>query len=164
MNIKNIKSNNNGFYYYKTDEFATIDIRYYFNYENTKENYIKAKILSNYLLKTNKLYKTQKEITDRSKELYGLSVNIGNKEFGSKTFIYFELKMANPRIIEEDYFNDALEFYKNIMLKPNFKDNKLDMEVFNQIKKKIIILKILVNIMKDYIIKILFLIVLLISV
>ncbi|MBQ9024422.1 MAG: insulinase family protein [Bacilli bacterium] len=138
MNIKNIKSNNNGFYYYKTDEFATIDIRYYFNYENTKENYIKAKILSNYLLKTNKLYKTQKEITDRSKELYGLSVNIGNKEFGSKTFIYFELKMANPRIIEEDYFNDALEFYKNIMLKPNFKDNKLDMEVFNQIKKEII--------------------------
>ena len=37
MDIKNIKSNNNGFYYYKTDEFATIDIRYYFNYENIKD-------------------------------------------------------------------------------------------------------------------------------
>ena len=92
MNIKNIKSNNNGFYYYKTDEFATIDIRYYFNYENIKENYIKARILSNYLLKTNEIYKTQKQISDKTKELYGLSVNIGNKNFGSKTFIYFELK------------------------------------------------------------------------
>ena len=134
MNIKN----NKGFYYYKTNDFATMYIRHYFNYENTKENCIKSIILSKYLIKTNEVYKTAKEISDKSKELYGLNVLVRQRTFGSKTMLSFELKMVNPRVIEEDYFLDALNFYKCIMLKPNFKDGKLDNELFNLIKKEII--------------------------
>lgn len=138
MEIKNIKNNNKGLNYYKTDEFATIDIRQYFNYENNKENFIKSLLLRNYLLKTNNKYKTHKQIIDKSRELYGLKVIISNYNFGIKSIICFELKMVNPRIIEENYFNDALNFYKDIMLKPNFIDNKLDKKIFNQIKKELI--------------------------
>lgn len=134
MNIKN----NKGFYYYKTNDFATMYIRHYFNYENTKENCIKSMILSKYLIKTNEVYKTAKEISDKSKELYGLNVLVRQRTFGSKTMLSFELKMVNPRVIEEDYFLDALNFYKCIMLKPNFKDGKLDNELFNLIKNEII--------------------------
>ena len=137
MDYNNIKSNDKSFYYYKTNEFATIDLRYYFNFENTKENYIKSLILVNYLLRTNEIYKTQKQIDDKSKELYGLNVIINSKNFGCKSFIVFELRMINPRIIEDNYFLDALDFYKDIMLKPNFNNNKLDNEIFNQIKEEI---------------------------
>ena len=138
MDYNNIKNNDKSFYYYKTNEFATIDLRYYFNFENTKENYIKSLILVNYLLRTNEIYKTQKQIDDKSKELYGLNVIINSKNFGCKSFIVFELRMINPRIIEDNYFLDALDFYKDIMLKPNFNNNnKLDNKIFNQIKEEI---------------------------
>lgn len=137
MDIKKIKSLKNGFSYYQTDEFVTIVIKHQFNYELNKENYIKANILRNYMLKTNEVYKHEKDINDRGKELYS-SVNITNKNIGIKSFLNFELKMVNPRVIEEDYFLDALNYYKDIMLKPNFKDNKLDKTIFNQVKKEII--------------------------
>ena len=137
MDIKNIKSNDKGFYYYVTDEFVTIDIRHYFNYENTKENCIKAMILSEYLIKTNDIYTTSKQITDRLKELYGLNIFISRKVFGSKTNICFELKMVNPRVIDDDYFYDAINFYRDIMLKPNFHNNKLNKEIFSLIKNEL---------------------------
>ena len=137
MDIKKIKSLKNSFNCYQTDEFVTIVIKHQFNYELNKENYIKANILRNYMLKTNEVYKHEKDIIDRGKELYS-SVNITNKNIGIKSFLNFELKMVNPRVIEEDYFLDALNYYKDIMLKPNFKDNKLDKEVFNEVKKELI--------------------------
>lgn len=138
MNLKNVKSNNKGFYYYITDEFATVDLRYYFNYKNTKENCIKSMILSNYLMKTNKVYKTSKEITDKSKELYGLNILINRKVFGSETMMCFELKMVNPRVIEEDYFSDALNFFYDIILKPGFINDKLDNDLFRLIKNELL--------------------------
>ena len=138
MNIKDIKCKNKTIYYYKTKDFATIDIRHYFYFESNKENYIKSLLLNCYLLRTNEKYKTQKEINDKTKELYGLKINITNYSPGIKSLNCFEFKMVNPRVIEEDYFLDAINFYKDIILKPNFKDNKLDKEVFSQIKKELI--------------------------
>lgn len=138
MNYKDIKTNNKGFYYYKTDDFATIKIAHYFTYNLTKENYLKAVILSVYLFKANSIYKSEKEICDREKELYGTYLSDHNFYWGNKGMFSFELKMINPRIIEEDYFKEAMDFYKDIMLNVNFKNNRLKKDIFEQIKKDII--------------------------
>ena len=138
MQINNIKTNNKGFYYYQTDEYYTINIAHYFSYENTKENYLKASILANYLSRTNKKYSDQKSINNKADELYGLKFDIANKSVGIKNFLKFSLQIPNPRIIKEDYFNEAIEFYKDIMLNPNFINNKLDEKVFKEIKNDLI--------------------------
>ena len=137
MDKKNIKGDN-GFYYYQTKDFVTISIRYFFSYENTFENRVKANFLCRYMLRTNKVYKSKKEINDRSKELYASNVAIQSKKWGTKYFICFELQMPDPKVIKENYFKDAIKFFKDLMLKPNFNGNKLDEMIFNEIKKEII--------------------------
>ena len=143
MNYKNIKTNNKGLYYYKTDDFATIKIAHYFTYKLTKENYLKASILCIYLFKANSIYKSEKEICDREKELYGTYLSDHNFYWGNKGMFSFELKMINPRRIGEDYFEESLNFYRDILLNVNFNNSRLKKDVFEQIKKDII------NEMKD---------------
>ena len=53
MNLENIKLINDNLYVYQTKEFATVKLEYAFSFENTKENYMKAILLSLYLKRTN---------------------------------------------------------------------------------------------------------------
>lgn len=137
MNIDLIKHDKN-FYSYQTDEFSSIFIKNIFNIEYTKKNYLLAKILCSYLMRTNKTYKTEKEIQDKSKSLYHTIFYACPEIKGTKLFIYLNLKMIDQKIIEEDFFKDAIDFFKTMITKPNFNKNKIDQQVFNEIKKDIL--------------------------
>ncbi|MDE6141886.1 MAG: insulinase family protein, partial [Bacilli bacterium] len=85
----------------------------------------------------NKIYKTEKEIQDKSRSLYRTIFFATPKIKGTKLFIYLSLKMIDQKIIEENFFNDAIIFFKDMITKPNFYNKKVDSQVLEEIKKDI---------------------------
>ena len=138
MEVNNIKKLKPGFYTYMTDEFATVKVKFSFKIGDSFDEYLKTLILVFYLTRTNKLYKTRKEINDRCKELYGLEFSAFRENIGKINLLSFSMKMVSPVLVKDNYFKDACIFYKNMILEPNFKDNKLDTEVLSEIKKEIL--------------------------
>lgn len=134
MDLKNVKTNNKGFYYYINDEFVNVRIAFNFSISNNKEDFFKARLLSGLMCKSNKKYKSFKEINDKAKELYGLYFNVRPKIIGAKRFITFSLNTVSERIIEEEYFNDALEYFYDMIFKVDFTNEK----VFNELKKEML--------------------------
>ena len=137
MNTDLIKQDNN-FYSYQTNDFSSIFIKHIFNIEYTPRNYCLAKILCSYMMRSNEVYKTEKEIQDKSKMLYRTMFFAHTEIKGTKLFIYLSLKMIDQKVIDEDFFNDAIEFFKDMVNKPNFNKVKLDKSVVDEIKKDII--------------------------
>lgn len=136
MNTDLIKQDNN-FYSYQTDDFVSIFIKHIFNIENSPKNYCLAKILCSYMMRTNQIYKTEKEIQDKSKSLYRTMFFAHTEIKGTKLFIYLSLKMIDQKVINDDFFNEAINFFKDMITKPNFSKGKLDKQVLEEIKKDI---------------------------
>lgn len=137
MNTDLIKQDNN-FYTYQTDEFATIYVKHIFNIEYTQKNYFLAKILCAYLMRTNKVYKTEKEIQDRQKMLYNTRFLAKTEIRGTKLFIFFNIKTIDQTIIEEHFFDEVITFFQDMITKPNFSKDQLDKEVLEEIEKDIL--------------------------
>lgn len=134
MDTEKIETDGLGFYWYRTEDFATISLKFAFSFENTKESIVKARLLSRYMKRTNSKYRDKKEIKTACRELYGLNFRIGIDTFGTKTALTFSMAIADPRIIGEDFLADSLEFLRTIISEPAFKDGKADEEILNSIK------------------------------
>ena len=67
-----------------------------------------------------------------------MNINIKQTYVGSKNFFNFSAKLISPRVIKDNYLESAFEFLHDILFNPNFTNNKLDSEVFNEIKKSLI--------------------------
>ena len=137
MNIEDIKSKYPGFYYYQNNDFATIKLRFDFNYENTKENYVRAMILRSYLGQTNAKYKTLKKINDKCRDLYSADYIVRIKHTADHYYFSFLFIMYDYKVIGDNYFKDAINFFHTIMFKPNFINNELDTNIFEKIKQEI---------------------------
>ncbi len=137
MNNNLIKKIDN-LYYYQTDEFATIKIKHFFKFEKNTKNFIIASILAEYMQQTNAIYKTAKRINDTEKKLYGSCFSICNDTKGTKGFISFNLTMVDETIVDEHFFTSSIKYFKNMLLKPNFANESLDSNIFEQIKKDLI--------------------------
>lgn len=138
MDLKKIKEHSNNFYTYQSDEFGSIKIHFKFLVGDSKEDYVKNYILGAYLNRTNKKYKTLKEINDKKKELYGLGCSTYSSTLGNKNILCFDINLASATALEIDYFDEAIEFCKDLIFQPNFQDNKLDKDVLNEIKRDMI--------------------------
>ncbi len=134
MNTDLIKQDNN-FYSYQTKDFSTILIEHIFSIEKSPKSHVIARALCSYLMKTNNIYKTEKEIQDKSRSLYCANFEAYVSDHGTKTFICIYFKMIDQKIIGEDTFNDTLNYFKDMLYKPNFENNKLDKQVLDEIKK-----------------------------
>lgn len=137
MNLENTKEDK-GVYYYDVKGFATILIEFRFLMSNDKKHVIIASLLSMYLKRVNSKYGSWKDIKDKLKDFYNMSINISHDKVGSKRFFTAQIELLNQNIINENYFEEAINFAKDILLSPKFDGDKLDLEVAKQIKKDII--------------------------
>ncbi len=131
-------SNENGIYFYKTDNFATIKLKLLFKIDNTLEEIVKARLLAMYLERTNKYYKSFKEIRDKCKYFYNMDIDFKQIFIGKENFLSFSVNMLSPKIIKDDYWNDAIDFIHKMLFNPNFKHNKLDKKIITNLKKDLI--------------------------
>lgn len=131
-------SNINGIYFYKTKDFATIKLKLLFKIDNTIEEIIKVRLLTKYLERTNKVYKSYKEIRDRCKRFYDMDIDFKQVFIGKENFLSFSVNMLSPRVIEDDYLKDAIVFIHEMLFNPNFENNKLDEKIIATLKKDLI--------------------------
>ena len=130
--------NINGIYFYKTNDFATIKLKLLFKVENTIEEIVKVRLLATYLERTNKSYKSFKEIRDKCKYFYNMNIDFKQIFIGKENFLSFSVNMLSPRVIENDYLEDAMVFIHEILFNPNFENNKLDEKIITNLKKDLI--------------------------
>ena len=135
---KNNVCKENGLYYYNTNEFATVQLSLAFRIDKDIKEIIKARLLSRYLIRTTKNYKSFKEIRDRLRYFYNMKVHVSQSYVGCENLLSFKISMISPRIIGEEYIKQAISFAREILLEPNFIDGKLDGDVINQVKKDLI--------------------------
>ena len=137
MNTKDIKVIDQDFYYYQIDKFANIKFGFRFNYEGNKRNCLIAEILCSYLNKCSAKYKTLKEINNKCRDLYSADYVVSLRNIGKKYSIEFGFRMIDHKIIGENYFKEAINFFKEVMFNPLFIDNELDSKIISTIRQDI---------------------------
>jgi len=136
VELKNVVNSGNEFYTYKTEDFVKIIINFtFFLPNNDYKTVLTASLLSEYLLKTNEIYKTYKEIEDKEKEYYDSYVDVYVDRYLNETFFSIEIGALDQTYIGDYYFNSFLDFAHDIVFKPNFKNNMLDKDIFKNMKK-----------------------------
>ena len=138
MRIKKIPMNGYDAYLYKTNKYTTMHMTFLFELEYTKENIYKCDLLDEYLMGTNKKYKTRKEIYENIESNYAMGFSINNYTIGKKLFVEVRFTFCDPELVKDGYLTSALEFAKDLLYLPNFENGKLDKEVLNKCKNNMI--------------------------
>ena len=89
-------------------------------------------------MRTNLVYELKKDISKRSRELYNADVFAFPGVEGKKRAITFGLSFPSPLAIGDDYFKDVCDFFKTLLMMPNFKDGKLKKDVIDEIKNDLL--------------------------
>lgn len=126
MKVKKIKINGYDVFIYKTKRYSTINMRFVFETDYTKEGVYKADLLAAYMSCSMEKYKTRKAINDRFMELYSPSWTIDNVIKGEKMITRASFNFYDPELVKDDYLEEALEFAREVLLHPNFESGKLD--------------------------------------
>lgn len=137
MDVKKIKVTNKGLYYYQTEDFNSVKIKFIFDIDNTKKEILTAHILCSYLMRTNLEYESRMDIEKKCRELYSTDIYAFSGSEGVKRAIVFGLSFPSPRVIGDNYFKDVCDFFKTMITKPNFKNGKLKEDILEEIKNDI---------------------------
>ena len=128
----------NGMYLAYNDEFSEIKIRVLSKVNFNKKTGLISNILSNYISKTNTVYKTKKEICDKCDELYSLELGGGLTFIYNSVFYFLDISLIDEKVLNVKYFDDAIEFIKDIVFNIRIENNKLDKKTIDEIKKDLI--------------------------
>ena len=124
MDINNIQMIN-GLYVYKTENYASIKLKFWFLLSQDEDELLVARVLSKYLIRTNKRYKSYKEIMNKLRWFYNMDLSIKTTHVGVQHFFEIEASLLDPRIVEDGYMKDALEFIHEILFNPSFKAHEV---------------------------------------
>jgi len=138
VSIKKLEINGYKVFVYKTKKYSTIHMRFLFETDYTRENIFLSDLLEEYMVNTNKKYKTTKDICDKCTELYSTNVNLINFNIGNKLFSSMIINVYDPELVRDNYLKSALEFARDILFYPNFENGKLDKKVLNVCKDSLI--------------------------
>ena len=124
MELNELK-NSNGIYLYKDESFNTFSIQ--LNFLASPENRSAAilDVLSIYLLQCNQVYKTDDNISLKSRELYDMSIYFTTEWNGKQKFISLVADLISMDVIHDDYSKEAFEFIRDILEKPDFENQKM---------------------------------------
>ena len=117
--------NNNGTYLYRDEGFNTFTIR--LNFLASSENYSAPilDILTIYLLQCNQVYKTDDDISLKSRELYDMNINFSAEWNGKQKLFSLVADLISMDVVHDDYSKEAFEFIRDMLKKPDFENKKM---------------------------------------
>lgn len=138
--MKVIKKKINGYnvFIHKTKKYSSIRMRFVFEIPYTREDIFKSDVLDEYMIHSSKKYKTRKELNEKMMELYSVLYSINNFNVGEKMFTNVTFTFRDPKLVKDDYIEEAIKFAKEILFYPNFEDGKLDREELERSKDNLI--------------------------
>lgn len=119
-------------HFIKTDIFKTITMKVIFHTPIIKEDITKGNILSDILLQSTKEYKTRRDLTIKSEDLYAADIYTSNQRVGNYIMTSFILQTLNDKYTEENNFEESIKFLHEIIFNPDveeerFKEDKLEL-------------------------------------
>lgn len=130
MNIYKISNN----------KFKTVYFSYNFTLPVKKEDISYYSVLSSVLAKTNKVYKSQKEISEYLYSLYGASFDINIEKIGDLFNLEFRIEFVNDKFLDGDsnVLESALKFLYTMIYNPVFVDGNIDNTLVEREKQSIL--------------------------
>ena len=138
MEYKKILKDNINYHLINTDRFKEISIVMYFTKEFNKKDIPFINMLIHNLTYSSKKYDSKEKIATESENLYGLSVVSSFSLTGTCETITFSLEFLNSKYTSPEYLDLSLDYFKEIILNPNVKNNKFNSDYFNIIKNDMI--------------------------
>lgn len=114
--------NDNGMYLYQDDSFNTINMQLCFLGEGGNKQDAINYVLCDYIMKSNELYHC---LDDEMKKLYSMDAFFTSQRVGNTSNIFFCVDLVAPSVVEDNYLESAFGLIEEILLYPNFTDEKL---------------------------------------
>lgn len=134
MQYKKIELASYNLHMIKTDRFKTVNMQIIFSDKIKKEDITKRNFLSDILTYSCKKYKTKKDISIASQDLYAASVYSTSYRLGNYYNTDINLYFLNEKYSEKGMTEKSIEFLSEIIFNPNVENNKFDSNSFNIIK------------------------------
>ena len=134
MQEKKIIKNNITYHLIKTSRFKQISVVMFLTKEFKKEDIPFSYLLINNMMYSSLKYNSKDKLSSASEDLYGLKASSSFTINGKCETICFSLDFLNPKYTEEHYLEDSIDYFKEIVLKPNVKNKEFNNEYFNIIK------------------------------
>lgn len=134
MQYKKVELRTYNLHMIKTDRFKTVNMQIIFSNKIKKEDITKRNFLSDILTYSCYKYKTKKDISIASQDLYAASVYSTSYRLGNYYNTDINLYFLNEKYTEKGMTEKSIEFLSEIIFNPNVENNKFDSNSFNIIK------------------------------
>ena len=118
----------------KTKKFKTISVKVVFHTPIKKEEITSRNILTDILLQSSKKYKSRRELTIKSEDLYAVDLSTSNRRLGNYIFTSFLLQSLNDEYTEKGNFEASLEFLSEIIFNPDITNKRFNEEKLSIVK------------------------------
>lgn len=129
-----------------TNKFKTIKVTVNFRAKSLEDEVTIRNILKMILLNSCKDYPKEKDLIIESENLYDLKVSSLSSRVGNYSILSFNLEFLNEKYTEKNMNEYSLDFFMNLLFKPNVLDNKFDQTSFNIVTN---VLRKSINSIKD---------------
>ena len=129
-----------------TNKFKTIKVTVNFRTKSLENEITIRNILKMILLNSCKDYPQEKDLIIESENLYDLKVSSLSSRVGNYSILSFNLEFLNEKYTEKNMNEYSLDFFMNLLFKPNVQDNKFDQTSFNVVTN---VLRKSINSIKD---------------
>ena len=129
-----------------TNKFKTIKVTVNFRTKSLENEITIRNILKMILLNSCKDYPKEKDLIIESENLYDLKVSSLSSRVGNYSILSFNLEFLNEKYTEKNMNEYSLDFFMNLLFKPNVQDNKFDQTSFNVVTN---VLRKSINSIKD---------------
>lgn len=134
MQYKKLELGSYNLHMIKTDRFKTVNVQIIFSNKIVKEDITKRNFLSDILTYSCKKYKTKKEISIASQDLYAANVYATSYRLGSYYNTDINLYFLNEKYSEKGMMEKSMDFLSEIIFNPNVENNRFDSDSFSVIK------------------------------
>jgi len=114
--------------------FVSVNLLLPLEADKTGKNALLAMVLK----KSNKLYKTEKELERALASLYNTTMDVNVEKIDNLYNIQIDVGFLNKKYMSDKDLNDIREIIYSIICKPNIVDNKFDADIFNREKASLI--------------------------
>ena len=130
MEIKKIEKNGYNLHLIKNKNFKTVLVKVIFWEKLVKEELTKRGMLLDNLLFSSLNYNTNKKMTIKKQDLYGLNITGGSYRRGNYIFSEINMSMIEEKYTEKGLFKESLEFLFDTILNPNIKEESFDIDTY----------------------------------
>ncbi len=114
--------------------FKTVNVQIILSSEVVKEEITKRNFLSDILTYSSKKYKTKRDISIASQDLYAANIYSTSYRLGNYYNTDINLYFLNEKYSEKNMTEKSLDFLSEIIFNPNVDNNKFDSASFNIVK------------------------------